>query len=88
MVLTKRVKTRVTSTAFLPGEFSSQVLQQGGMMNNFGIKDTHTHRITKYFIKMYIESRTCIKHIREGVCRERNMGMEMGAEQKAFIQQC
>ena len=43
-VLTKKVKTRVTSTAFLPGEFSSQVLQQCSMMNNFRIKDTQTKK--------------------------------------------
>lgn len=67
-VLAKKVKTRVKSTAFLPGELSSQVLQQCGVMNNFRIKDTHTKHITKDFIKMYIESRTNIKHIRKGVC--------------------
>lgn len=43
-VLTKKVKTRVTFTAFLPGEFTSQVLQQCSMMNNFRIKDTQTKK--------------------------------------------
>lgn len=58
-------------------------------MNNFGIKNTYTKKVTEYFTKMHTESTTYSKHIREGAFEVgKEIGHGKGTEQTAFIHQC